>query len=450
MPYVSRVLGAEGVGSVNYATNYASIFVVVAVLGLPIYGIREIAKYHNRLRQRDKIFSELFAINLLSTFATSVVYVASVLLIPALYQDRAMLLLAGGLLYMSAFTVDWFFSGMSNFRLITLRSVLLRGIGIIVMFVVVKDRSDAIVYLLITVLTTVATSLWNMSYLMRTGVKISFRRLNIKRHLKPLMIIFSTQISVMIYTQVDVQILRFLSDYVQVGFYTSVVIVVKRVMGVVNSVGTATIPALSAHVKEHDEQKVKSIIDKSFSFLSFLAAPLAVGSIVVASHFVPLFFGEEFMGAIPLLQIMGGLFIVYSMSAIAAFQILIPYGQETKFLITTIIGCVMNVALDFILIPYWQGVGAMIATAFTEIVVTTLSIYFVYRYTPLRFKWEVLGKNLLVCVPFVIFHLIVSRITGSNAVYLSVMLPLCAVYYLGMQLTLRNEAVKELKCYFKR
>ena len=43
----------------NFANTYAGYFGLVAALGIPIYGIREIAKCNNYLKQQEKLFSEI-------------------------------------------------------------------------------------------------------------------------------------------------------------------------------------------------------------------------------------------------------------------------------------------------------------------------------------------------------------------------------------------------------
>ena len=65
--YVSHVLMTDLIGQVEYARNIAQYFVILAYLGIPTYGLREIAKARNNREELNKVFSELSIINALST-----------------------------------------------------------------------------------------------------------------------------------------------------------------------------------------------------------------------------------------------------------------------------------------------------------------------------------------------------------------------------------------------
>ena len=65
--YVSRILLPDSIGLVEAARNLAQYFVVLSFLGIPTYGLREIAKTRNDVNERNRVFSELFCINFIST-----------------------------------------------------------------------------------------------------------------------------------------------------------------------------------------------------------------------------------------------------------------------------------------------------------------------------------------------------------------------------------------------
>ena len=65
--YVARVLMPDGVGRVAYAQNIASYFVSAAALGVPTVGLRAISIVRDNREQRNKVFSELFFLNAIST-----------------------------------------------------------------------------------------------------------------------------------------------------------------------------------------------------------------------------------------------------------------------------------------------------------------------------------------------------------------------------------------------
>ena len=74
-PYVARVLDPEGIGIFNFVNTYSSYFALFAVLGIPIYGIREIAKRRDNLKDSEKFVSQIISIEIISTIIVSVIYI---------------------------------------------------------------------------------------------------------------------------------------------------------------------------------------------------------------------------------------------------------------------------------------------------------------------------------------------------------------------------------------
>ena len=73
-PYIARVLDPEGVGIANFVNTYSSYFALFAVLGIPLYGIREIAKKQNDLKASEEFVSQMISIELFSTLLVSIFY----------------------------------------------------------------------------------------------------------------------------------------------------------------------------------------------------------------------------------------------------------------------------------------------------------------------------------------------------------------------------------------
>ena len=65
--YVSHVLLPEEIGSVSVAQNLMQYFITFSILGIPTYGLREIAKVRDNQKELNQVFSELFTINFISS-----------------------------------------------------------------------------------------------------------------------------------------------------------------------------------------------------------------------------------------------------------------------------------------------------------------------------------------------------------------------------------------------
>lgn len=106
-PYVSRVLGVDGVGTYNYTYAITYVFTLVCALGTRAYAQREVAYRQDAPEEYSKVFFEIMMIKAVSFLAVSIVY----LITSAVYRTYSIYLLAL-YLYIIAdfFDISWFFS----------------------------------------------------------------------------------------------------------------------------------------------------------------------------------------------------------------------------------------------------------------------------------------------------------------------------------------------------
>ena len=280
------------------ANTYAGYFALFAVLGIPFYGIREVAKIHDDKAALTKLVSELISVSFIATFIATLIYIASVFIIGQLDDNCVLFLVAGFLLYFAPFRIDWFYSGLEQFKYITLRIVVIRTVSIICMFIFVRTKSDLLIYMILNVCGTICGDVWNYVKLLRSGIKPRLTFIGLKKHLSPLFILFTSAIAISIYTVLDTLMLGFMTDYQQVGYYNNAMHLSKAVLIIVTSLSAVAIPQMSQYYKGREFDKINDLANKSFSVVSFFAIPVAVGLACLAPTFVPLFLGAEFGGSI--------------------------------------------------------------------------------------------------------------------------------------------------------
>ena len=385
-PYVARVLGAEGVGVIGFTTTYASYFTLFAALGIPIYGIREIAKCRNNYQESKNLISEIFSIHLFSVLLFILIYFFTIYQIPQLDEQKNFLLISGFSLYLSPFSIEWFFSGREEFKFITIRSLVVKIVAVVGLFVFVKTKEDTINYIILLVFSNIVNQIWNYTVLCKLSLLPNITFKNLKRHLRPLLYFYASAIAISIYTMLDTIMLGFISIYEEVGYYTSATKVSKLFLPIVASLTAVTMPRLVFFAKEKKHDEMQKLINQSFSLVSFLAFPLVVALIMIAPVFVPLFLGEDFEGAILPLQIMAVVILVIGFNNLIGVQILAGMGYENVLFRSVLVGSCSNFILNLILIPFYGAIGASIASVVAETLILFVMIDFVYKKTTLRFE----------------------------------------------------------------
>ena len=444
-PYVSRILGVENIGIVNFAVTYAAYFALFVALGIPMYGMREIAKQNNNPEGRNKVFSELFLINVLSAIIFSLVYLVTIFSVPALSHDREFLLITGISVLFVPFNVDWFFSGREKFKLVTLRTLAAKIIAVGGLFIFVRTREDIIPYLILTVAANLSSQIWNFGYMLKTEVKFRFKQLQIKKHLNAVLVLFASNIAISVYTMLSTLILGFLSDYTQVGYYTSAMKASTIVLPIVTAMSPVMVARINTIRGEKDSQKeIMRLLNNSFGYMMMLAVPATIGLIMVAPRFVPLFFGAEFIPATASLQLLSLLIVIIGLSNLFGWQALFAMGYEKKILITTLFGTITNICLTVLFVPRYGSLGASFAYVITEIIVTIMVILFALNVLPIYISKKYIYQPLLASLPIIPISLLCNTIEYNLIFLLTILVASGLLYMFIMVFVCKNEQANQI------
>ena len=443
-PYVSRVLEPDGVGIYHFAATYAGYFALVALLGVPTYGVREVAKLRNKKEELSQLVSQLFSIVVIATLVVSFTYIISILLITKLRADLLLFILSGFCIYLSPFQTTWFYQGIEEFDFITIRTLVIKTLSVISLFVFVTEKNDLIIYVIISVLGTVLADIWNYWEMRDKGINPKLTTKGLNPHISPIFVLFASSVAVSIYTVLDTIMLGFLSDYTEVGYYSNAMMMSKTFLTIVTSLSVVSIPRFTYYINEGDVDNANTLANRSFSFAGLLAFPLSVGLICLAPILVPWFFGPQYDGTIVPLEILSVLNIAIGFSNILGIQILVGMGKDKVFLRCILYGTVSNFLLNCILIPLFGAVGASIASVIAEFLVTFSMLYYVYKETPIRVleKGDLL-KSIVGTILIIVLFSIFPKM-DSGILYIALFTLTSAAVYFISQMILKNNLMTEL------
>jgi len=398
--YAARILGPEGIGKAQIVLNLAQYFVLIAALGIPVYGVREIAKAASNSTRLGKIFSELVCINLITTLILLGIYLVLILVTGWFTADIDLYLLGGVSILAGFLSIDWFFSGSEQFEYLSVRSVAVKTVALVTLFLFVRDRQDIFIYLAINILTTIFTNVWNLVKL-RNQIHISFKRLNLKRHFQGLGILFLITATVSVYAVGDTVLLGYLAGEESAGLYTASIKINKLVIPLIASLGVVLIPRITQALNSGNRTSVQELSEKSFAFICLIGIPVSFGLYAFAPEIMVLFSGAGFADAIPAMQITAALPFIIGLGHLFGLQLLIPGGYEKKYLIATFFGMITSLVLNFSLISAYRQNGAAVANMTSEIIVTMISIWFVRKYVSIKVNWTLVLTSTICCLIFI-------------------------------------------------
>lgn len=377
-PYVSRILGPAGIGEVSFVDSMTQYFILFAALGIPVYGVREIAKRKNDQEGLTKLYAELISIHFFLTLILSLVYIALFNFIPKLHTKAGLFWIGTAVLIINVFPAEWFFQGIEQFSYIVKRTLIIRILSVGLIFLMIRSPEDSLWYYSINFITFLLNSVINISYILR-HLKIKFSGLELKHHLKPLLLIFSGNVAISVYILMDSIILGLMGSNAEVGYYTTCVRFNRLSLSLLSAFSLVMLPRLSVAFNNRDNDKARSLLKESFEYIMFLSIPICVGVYVLAPDIIYLFAGSAFDPSITVLRITSPLIVFIGLSNIFGMQMLIPTGKEMILLKAVSIGTVMSIILNLVLIPIYKHNGTAVTSVLTELTVTLLTGYFALR-----------------------------------------------------------------------
>ena len=425
-PYVSRVLGVERIGLVNFVDNTISYFLLFATMGVNLLGVREIAAVKENPEKRNAVFGKLLGMNLMFTCATLLVYIVAISAIPKLNQYNELFFIGISKILGTAFLVEWFFTGIENFRYITLRSLAIKALYVIAVFVFVRTHDDYKLYFILTVGTVVVNALINSIYV-RHFVRLNLKDILDTSYLKQNCILGIYNIMTSMYLTFNVMYLGLVSDNVQVGYYTTAFKVYMVILGLFSAFTNVMLPRMSSLLAEGEQQRFQLLVDKSFRAMCTFSIPMISCSIVLAPEIIYVLSGTGYDGAITPMRIIMPAALFVGMAQVLAIQILTPMRQDKTLFTASLIGALVSIVINVTIVPRMCSIGSAIVLLFSEMAVTTTYIVYVLRHKLAVIPFDSIWRNSLLTIPSVAICLLCGRYIGNPYFLICVAVPAAAI-----------------------
>lgn len=445
--YIARTLLPERIGLVSYTHVIVGYFTMMASLGIPSYGVKEISKCGDNLKERSKKFFELFTINGVSTAVWIILYYFFINLSPYFYDKRAVLNTMGLLLIFNFCNVDWFYQGIEEYKIIAIRGIIVKIASFLAMLIFVKDPDDYLIYALILCFATAGNYLYNIAILHRFIVfeKCQFQ---IKMHLRAVFVLLAAAIATEVYMALDTVMLEHFHGSACVAYYTNATKIVRMVYTLVIALITPLYPRIAYHLQYNERIQSDELVNKALKIVVLLGIPAMVGLFFMADKIVLILFGSEYVRSISVLQIASILVFVFSIAYILGHIILMSSGKEKYILRATIVGAVINAVLNYFLIPLFKENGAILASVVSEITVTSILIYYGSKNYSIEHKaWFYLNvgfASVIMMIVVLITWNITANLSNMLGVFITVAIGILA-YFISLILFKNDLAMEFLE-----
>ena len=408
VPYVSNILGAQGIGDYAFTNANMQYFVIFGMIGITLYGNRQIAYVRDDKEKLRNTFYSIYTLQLITTTISLIFYLIFILVFNN--GDYKWLYIVQGINIVAAMAdISWLFMGLEQFKKTVVRNTIVKLVSLASIFIFVKSSDDTIIYTAIIGLSTLIGNLTFWFYITKT---IGFKKIRISGlslHLKSSLALFIPQIAIQIYVLLDRTMLGIITDTAQVGYYENSQKIVKLVLTLSTAVGTVMMPKISNTVAIGDMKKVKYYVKNSFFFVSSLSIPLMFGLMGISRELSPWFFTDEFIGIDNLIIISSLIILAISWSNVLGMQLLVPLNKTREFTVSVTLGAIINFTLNLVMIKKFGATGSCLSTIIAEFSVTTVQFYFIKKFI----KPKELIKQSLIFIPSAGVMFIVVRFIGD-------------------------------------
>lgn len=390
--WVARYLGPDQFGQLSYALAFVLLFSSLANLGLDSIAVRNMVR---NASHKDEILGTVFVLKFIGgIIAFGATTIAILLLRPADTLTHWLVgITAAGLIFQAFDTIDYWFQSQVNSKFTVISknaAFLLISIAKITLII---TKAPLIAFAWIGLAEVVLGSLglivayrihghhlraWRATLVVAKGLL---------RDSWPL--IFSGIVS-MIYLRIDQVMLGEMVSNEEVGLYSAAVRLAEVWYFIPMAIYSSVFPSI-IEAKSVSDELFYDRLQKLYNFMAFLAYAIAIPVTFMAGWIVELLFGQAYSraGAMLAVLIWAGMF---TNLGVARSTFLMSMNWTKVHFMTVFMGAIVNVLLNYILIPRYSGMGAVIASCIAYWMAAHGSCYF---YKPLFRTGNMLTKAII-------------------------------------------------------
>lgn len=443
-PYLSRVIGSKGIGEYSFSYSVVYYFSLFVLLGVNNHGTRIIAKVREEKRQLSIEFWSVYFIQLFMGICTFLIYY-----VLCIFSNGDNLLAKIQILYLVSAVIDinWFFFGIENFKVTVIRNFIIKLSTVLLIFFCVKSPNDVWIYTFIMALSFLISQILLWPFLLRAISFIPLTEINIKKHIKPMLILFIPVVATSIFKYMDKIMLGIMCNKSELGLYDNSEKIMSIPLSLIVALGTVMLPRISNMISQNKKKEINQYMYFSMICSMTASCALAFGLAAIGPTFAPFFWGNEFEQCGMLIRYIAVTIIFISWANVLRTQYLIPAEKDSIFVKATIYGAVINFVINYTLITPLGALGTVIGTVVAEFIVAFYQTIKCVKNIPIKkylidcFPFLIIGTVmyfvviLVSRVPINIFLLLILEIVTGGSVYVT----LCYVYIrMVKKITIRN------------
>lgn len=353
MPYLARVIGADGFGKIAFASAIIVWVQTIADWGFNLTATRDVARNRDDKEFVSRIFSNVFWARCFLTVICGLLLGVLICIVPYLRENAFVIIITFLLVPGHILFPEWFFQALEKMKYTTIFNLLIKLLFTIAVFVFIHDKDD---YIIQPLLTTIGYLLCGVCsfYLILRRWKFKLYKPNwidVFATIKNSTDVFLNNLMPNLYNSFSVMLLGFWGGFVANGIYDGGNKIPTIFYQLQSVLSRCFFPFLSRKPNKHHVYAQLNI------GLSVLGALLLI---VLAPWIIRLVLGDEFEQSISVMRILSCSVVFLAMSYTYGTNYLIIFHKEKQLRNLSILSSLLGMCMAIPLVYYFTYIGAAV------------------------------------------------------------------------------------------
>jgi len=387
---LARYLGPEQYGILSYSLAYVLLFSALAKLGLDTIVVKSLIEHE---AERDNILGTSFILKLVGAIFSILILLVISNVVHQSQQEELILIFSFSILFLAFSVIDFYFQSKVLSRFSVYASVFSIVVSILIKLTLILYRAPLSAFVCVLLLEIIIVSLGYLFFYFRNGLFFSnwrFKKIWAVTLLRDSFPLLLGSIFIVVYMKIDQIMIKSMLDAAEVGKYSVAVTLSEGWYFFPMIIVTSLFPAI-INAKESNRDLYYNRLKNLYRLMFYLALIIAVPITFLSDWIIAIFYGIDYLeaGQILKIHIWAGIFVFLG---VASTRWLIVEDLQIFSTINTGLGALLNIILNYILLPKYGIVGAAWATLISY----SFSGFFVYIFfRKIRSNFVVVVKSIL-------------------------------------------------------
>lgn len=377
IPIVSRILGPEKIGLVNYFISFSLYFVFLVAYSFDVTGVRRAVRFNNNQKELNLLFSKIFTAQLLLFGLALLLFGACLLFIDKFKSNWQIATISFALCLQFLFSQNWIFQTKQELKFVALFNFIGKFFLMVAVLLFIHQQSDYFYYSVILNVIPIITALLSFIIAVKK-FKLNFVKVSLNEVIslmKEDKMVFLSGVVIVLYTSTSTVLLGFFQNNVEVGYYTSaqkLVEISKSI--VVTPLSQALFPIIGTAMAKGSNKGLE-LVKNILPLFTAITLIIFIGMAVLGPYVVVWFFGKEFQSSVLLLEILNfGLVAVFFGVFIGAI-VMTNLNMDMEYFKISGIAAIFSLLLNLLFVKKYGAVATATIWSVTEIAISFFQIY---------------------------------------------------------------------------